>query len=182
MEQLAANTYFTDGDDDIIAQTKAPEKLKPPKIIPIINVVIVDKTVKVRDIEFNIETDEGEEIEYQLIEDDDDDDGKETQIFVHVEEDASFPGGEAELMRYLAKTKYPQMAIEGGIQGTVLITFVVEKSGIVSNVSLLRGIGSGCDKEAMKIVENMPKWNPGKQRELPVRVQIVVPIKFILSN
>jgi periplasmic protein TonB len=78
--------------------------------------------------------------------------------------------------------KYPQMARESGIQGTVYVTFVVERNGSVTDVKILRGIGGGCDEEAVRVVQNMPKWEPGKQRGKPVRVQFNMPIKFTLAG
>jgi protein TonB len=78
--------------------------------------------------------------------------------------------------------KYPQMARESGIQGTVYVTFVVERNGNVTDVKILRGIGGGCDEEAVRVVQNMPKWEPGKQRGKPVRVQFNMPIKFTLAG
>jgi len=74
------------------------------------------------------------------------------------------------------------MARESGIQGTVYVTFVVERNGNVTDVKILRGIGGGCDEEALRVVQNMPKWEPGKQRGKPVRVQFNMPIKFTLAG
>jgi protein TonB len=78
--------------------------------------------------------------------------------------------------------KYPIIAKESGIQGTVYVTFVVERSGAVTDVKILRGIGGGCDEEALRVVKNMPRWEPGTQRGKPVRVQFNMPIKFTLSS
>ena len=112
-----------------------------------------------------------------------DKDNNEDEIFVFVEDNASFPGGVDARMKYLRENlKYPKMAIESGIQGTVYLKFVVEKDGSITNVKVLRGIGGGCDEEAMRVVKNMPKWNPAKQRGKPVRVQFNMPIKFVLSG
>ena len=74
------------------------------------------------------------------------------------------------------------MARESGIQGTVYVTFVVEPSGNVSDVRVLRGIGGGCDEEAIRVIQSMPKWTPGKQRGKSVRVQFNMPIKFTLQG
>jgi protein TonB len=74
------------------------------------------------------------------------------------------------------------MARESGIQGTVYVTFVVEKGGNVSDVKILRGIGGGCDEEAIRVIRAMPRWNPGKQRGKSVRVQFNMPIKFTLAG
>ena len=86
------------------------------------------------------------------------------------------------MYKYLAENiKYPQMAKESGIQGRVFVTFVVERDGRVTDVRVLRGIGGGCDEEAIRVVAAMPKWAPGKQRGKPVRVQYNLPVKFTLQ-
>ncbi|MBM3405309.1 MAG: TonB family protein [Bacteroidetes bacterium] len=104
------------------------------------------------------------------------------EIFTVVEEQPSYPGGEEARLKYLQDNiKYPVEAKELGIQGRVFVSFVVEPDGSVSNVSVLRGIGGGCDEEAIRVVKNMPKWVPGKQRGVPVRVRINLPIKFTLQ-
>lgn len=105
----------------------------------------------------------------------------EPQIFTIVEEMPSFPGGEAELFKYLGKTvKYPPMAQDAGITGVVYMTFVVDEQGKVRDPKVLRGIGGGCDEEAIRVVKAMPAWEPGKQRGKPVRVQYNLPIRFTL--
>lgn len=103
------------------------------------------------------------------------------QIFTIVEQMPEFPGGEEKLFEYLGKNiKYPSMARENGITGTVYVTFVVEGSGEISDVKKLRGIGGGCDEEAMRVVKAMPSWKAGKQNGKSVRVQYNLPIKFTL--
>ena len=79
------------------------------------------------------------------------------------------------------RIKYPEIARELGIQGTVYVKFVVWNDGSIRNIQLLRGIGGGCDEEALRIVKLMPKWKPGLQRTLPVNVQMVLPVKFVLK-
>ena len=107
---------------------------------------------------------------------------QEQEIFQIVEEMPSFPGGEAKLMEYVAKNiKYPQIARETGIQGRVFVGFVVEPDGSISNVKLLRGIGGGCDEEAMRVIKSLPKWKPGKQRGKAVRVSYQIPVFFKLQ-
>ncbi len=107
----------------------------------------------------------------------------EAEIFTVVETSPSFPGGDEARIRYLTENiKYPQMARESSIQGTVYVTFVVERTGNVSDVRVLRGIGGGCDEEAIRVIKGMPKWSPGKQRGKPVRVQFTMPIKFTLAG
>jgi periplasmic protein TonB len=102
--------------------------------------------------------------------------------FTVVEEMPGFPGGEGEMYKFITTTiKYPEEAKELGIQGKVFVNFVVEPDGSISEVKLIRGIGGGCDEEAIRVVRAMPKWIPGKQRGVPVRVFFNLPIKFTLQ-
>ena len=103
------------------------------------------------------------------------------EIFTIVEEQPTFGGGEEARQKFLSDNiKYPDLARENGIQGTVYVTFVVEPDGNISNVQVLKGIGAGCDEEAIRVVKMMPKWTPGKQRGKNVRVKINMPIKFVV--
>jgi protein TonB len=103
-------------------------------------------------------------------------------IFTPVEKMPEFcNGGEAGLFEYLGQNiKYPQMAIESGITGTVYVSFTVRKSGKITDIKTLRGIGGGCDKEAIRVIKGMC-WEPGMQREKPVSVNFTLPIKFVLQ-
>lgn len=106
---------------------------------------------------------------------------EEEPIFIIVESMPMFPGGEEARLKYLNENvKYPLMAKEAGIQGKVFLEFVVEKDGSVTGVKVIRGIGGGCDEEALRVVEDMPRWIPGKQRGVPVRVRFNMPIRFVL--
>ena len=106
----------------------------------------------------------------------------ESQIFVFVEEYPEFPNGEENLYKYLGSNiKYPHDALENGIQGTVVVKFVVEKDGSISNVKAVRKIGGGCDEEAVRVVKRMPRWKPGKQSGKPVRTEFTLPIQFKLK-
>jgi len=108
---------------------------------------------------------------------------KDTLVFVVVEESPEFQGGDQARIEYLIKNiNYPKKARKAGIQGTVYITFIIEKDGKVSNVRILRGIGGGCDEESLRVVKNMPKWKPGRQRGKNVRVQYNMPLKFTLKD
>jgi protein TonB len=107
---------------------------------------------------------------------------KEEEIFISVEKMPEFPGGETELYKYLNKNlKYPDIAKEQNLQGRVYITFVVEKDGSIANPKVARDIGGGCGEEALRVVRNMPKWTPGKQRTQTVRVQYTLPVIFQLE-
>jgi Ca-activated chloride channel homolog len=102
-------------------------------------------------------------------------------IFCIVETMPEYPGGDEKLKQFLHDNlRYPKTARESCISGTVYVTFVIEKDGSVSNVKVMRGIGGGCDEEAIRVVQLMPKWKPGMQMGKAVRVQYNLPIKFIL--
>ena len=106
----------------------------------------------------------------------------EAEVFTIVEEMPSYPGGDQKMYEYLGKNiKYPQIARESSIQGRVFVNFVVEPGGSVSNVKVLRGIGGGCDEEAVRVVKSMPKWKAGKQRGKAVRVSYTLPVVFKLQ-
>jgi len=105
------------------------------------------------------------------------------EIFTVVEEQPGYPGGDEARIKYLQENiKYPEEAKELGVQGKVFVTFVVEVDGSITDVRVLRGIGAGCDEEAIRVVKSMPRWVPGKQRGQPVRVQFNLPIKFTLQG
>lgn len=107
----------------------------------------------------------------------------EQEIYQVVEIMPSFPGGNELLLDYISKAlKYPQEALEKGIQGRVFVGFIVEPDGSISNVKVQRGIGSGCDEEAVRVIKSMPKWEPGKQRGHTVRVSHQLPVNFKLNN
>lgn len=94
-----------------------------------------------------------------------------------------FPGGPDAMHAYLGdQIRYPSMARNANIQGTVWIEFLVDKNGNIVNAKIIRGIGGGCDREALRVVESMPRWKPGKQRGIPVVVRYRLPIKFKLRN
>ena len=109
-------------------------------------------------------------------------DDEQPEVYNVVEVDPEFPGGIEALYKYLAENiTYPQQAKDSGIQGRVYVTFVVEKDGSITGAKVLRGIGGGCDEEALRVVNAMPKWTPGKQLGEPVRVQFNLPVVFKLK-
>jgi len=154
----------------------------PPTVTTVINIV-EDEVEVATEIEIDAEATQKTEIaEYVPIQMEEEVEVKEDHIFTIVEADAEYPGGEKARMEFLSKNiRYPTMARESGIQGRVHVTFVVEKDGSVTDVVVTRGIGGGCDEEAVRVVRLMPKWIPGKQRNKPVRVQFNLPIKFTLQ-
>ena len=105
-----------------------------------------------------------------------------TKVFDVVEEMPSFPGGNGALMSYLnGNTKYPVVAQENGVQGKVIISFVVERDGSISDVKVARSVDPSLDREAQRVVKSMPRWTPGKQNGQTVRVKYTVPVVFRLQ-
>lgn len=106
----------------------------------------------------------------------------EGEIFTVVEEMPGFQGGPEAMMKFISNNiQYPEKAQKKGIQGRVFVNFIIEKDGSVSSPKILRGIGSGCDEEALRVVGMMPDWTPGKQRGQAVRVSFNIPIRFTLE-
>ena len=108
---------------------------------------------------------------------------EEDTVYQIVEEMPKFPGGEKALMDYVSNNvKYPEEAKNKNIAGRVFVSFVVEKDGSIGEVKVLRGIGGGCDEEAVRVIKGMPKWKPGMQKGKPVRVSYQIPIYFKLDT
>jgi protein TonB len=106
---------------------------------------------------------------------------EEETIFQVVEQMPIFPGGMPGLSQYLSSTlRYPGEAQEAKVQGTVFVGFVVDKTGVIRDVTMLKGIGHGCDEEAMRVIQLMPAWTPGRQDGRQVSVRFTIPIRFIL--
>jgi protein TonB len=182
-------TYETDIAEEIIPVTVQETKPPPPAPPPMqtTKITIVDNDVEIDDeIDLNVEIDQETAVEeyvpYVPVEEEEEEVIESDQIFVVVESMPEFPGGYGALMEYLQQNlKYPSIAKEMGIKGRVFLSFVVEIDGSVTDVRVLRGIGGGCDEEAVRVVEKMPKWKPGLQRNRPVRVQFNLPVKFTLQ-
>lgn len=103
--------------------------------------------------------------------------------FTVVEQMPEFPGGKEALFAYIGKNlKYPEQAQEEGIEGVVYVTFVVETDGKITGVQVLRGIGGGCNEEAVRVVSGMPNWTPGMQAGKAVRVKYNLPIRYKLTS
>ena len=106
----------------------------------------------------------------------------EEKVFDVVEQMPQFPGGDAALFEYLSThIKYPTIAEENGVQGRVIVTFVVERDGSITDVKVVKSVDPSLDKEASRVVAGMPKWIPGKQNGSAVRVKYTVPVTFRLQ-
>lgn len=165
-------------DDELIEITYQPKRPKPP-VIPE-KIIEVDDTKVVEDIEFTIDLDDPtieiapiiEEVPEEIAD----------TIHIVAEVMPSPVGGMRAFYEYVSKNvKYPSVARRMNIEGKVYMYFVIDRDGSLSDVKVLKGIGGGCDEEALRVVEAAPKWNPGKQRGVPVRVKMTLPIIFTLN-
>ena len=108
---------------------------------------------------------------------------KEEEIFVAVEQQAEFPGGQAALMKWLSNNiRYPEAAQQNDIQGRVVVKFVVEKDGSIGQATIVKGVDKDLDREALRVVKKMPKWQPGKNNGVAVRSYFNLPVTFKLQN
>ncbi len=108
---------------------------------------------------------------------------KEEEIFVAVEQQAEFPGGTAAMMKWLNNNvRYPESAQQNDIQGRVIVKFVVEKDGSIGKAEILKGVDRDLDREALRVVKKMPKWQPGKNNGVAVRSYFNLPVVFKLQN
>ncbi|MBO7288256.1 MAG: TonB family protein [Bacteroidales bacterium] len=173
-------------EEEMVEITKQEQpKIQPPAPKPqVTQIQIVEDDVEVEDVEIDAEVDQDEVIEeYEFTPPEiEEEEIVEAEIFKVVEEMPEFPGGAAKMMEFIQKNiKYPMMARESDIQGRVFVNFVVEPDGSITNVTVMRGIGGGCDEEALRVVQSMPNWKPGKQRGSAVRCSFTVPIIFKLQ-
>ncbi|HOO83449.1 MAG TPA: energy transducer TonB [Prolixibacteraceae bacterium] len=173
-------------EDEVIPITRQetpppPPPPPPPKVVEILT--IIDDDVEL-DEEFEFESTEADDATIidavpVITEEEPEED---TEVFVIVEDMPEFPGGELALRQWISNNvKYPVIAAENGVQGKVYVTFVVDRDGSVTNARIARGVDPSLDQEALRVVNNLPKWKPGKQRGKPVRVSYTVPINFQLQ-
>ncbi len=107
---------------------------------------------------------------------------KEEEPFTYVEQMPTFPDGQEAMYKFIYdRIKYPAIARENGISGQVIVQFVVSKEGEIKNAKVMRGIGGGCNEEALRVVNQMPRWKPGKHNGRAVPVTFTLPIKFVLQ-
>lgn len=107
---------------------------------------------------------------------------EEEQTFEIVEQMPSYPGGDGEFMKFLSKRiKYPEKAREMGIEGRVILQFIIASDGVIKEVTVVKGIGYGCDEEAIRVMKTSPRWKPGRQNGIDVAVKFMVPVRFRLD-
>lgn len=155
----------------------------PPQVMDVLNIVEDNANVDDELVLADTESDQNTQVEYVApVEVEKEEEVEEATVFFIVEEMPQFPGGPAELNKYIAQSvKYPVIAQENGIQGRVYISFVVNSKGKIENVKVARGVDSSLDKEAVRVVESMPDWKPGKQGNKAVKVSFTIPVNFVLQ-
>ncbi|MFO7790745.1 MAG: energy transducer TonB [Bacteroidota bacterium] len=160
-----------------------PEKKEPEPEQVIEELTVVEDDEEESDIDIDSESDENTQVDIDMSSFEEEEEEEVEPIdFAVVEEKPEFPGGDAALMKFFSEhTEYPEIAKENGIQGKVFIQFVIDKNGNVTNVSVARGVDPYLDKEAKRVVRQLPKWEPGQQRGKPVPVTYIVPINFKLN-
>jgi len=161
----------------ITIQAPPPPPTEPPIIKEVDDEVIIDSKLE---IVFDPEIFEVPAVENFTIPEPKEE--KADTIFEVVENSPTPAGGMEQWNSYLRKNlKYPNQAKRMGVEGTVYVSFVVNTDGSIQDVNILRGIGAGCDEEAIRVVQMAPNWNPGKQRGRAVRVKMSLPIRFKLQ-
>jgi periplasmic protein TonB len=163
---VAVNEF---GESTVFEPKPAP--VKPPKPVAVVtsDTPILEEINRVPEVE---------EVPQQQAPSDESD----VKELFDVEKPPTYPGGEAEIQKFIAANiQYPAIAKENNIQGTVALSFIVEKDGSITNIKILKDPGGGCGKEAMRLVGTMPKWTPGQYRGQVVRVKYVAPVRFRLD-
>ena len=160
---------------------QAPPPPEAPKVEEVLEIMDNDSEVEESTIQASDDTQAAVEVKYTPVEVEEEE-VEEQQIFQVVEEMPEFPGGMGECMKFLSKNiKYPTISQENGVQGRVIVQFVVNRDGSIVDPVVVRGVDPYLDKEALRVISSMPKWKPGKQRGKAVRVKYTVPVMFRLQ-
>jgi len=155
-----------------------PPKIQQPEIIEVPDEEEIEEEIEVDlDVEITEET-----VVEDIVFDEPVEEEVAEEIFTIVEDQPQPKGGMAAFYEYIGKKlKYPAQARRMGIEGKVFVEFVVDKDGTITDVKAIKGIGAGCDEEAIRVIRASPKWNAGKQRGRPVKVRMILPITFKLG-
>jgi periplasmic protein TonB len=156
-----------------------PDELVAEEELPVTQKEVIETTAAVSNIVFDKGTDDVAApvatINNQITEETD-------QPYSYVEQMPQYPGGELEMIKFIRlNLRYPPMAQENRITGTVVVNFVVDRDGKITRVKVIRGVGGGCDEEAVRVISKMPAWSPGKQGGKAVLVSFTVPIRYSLN-
>ena len=167
-----------------ITRQYIPPPPPPPQTVQSDIIQIVEDNTLDEDVEFESLEDDPEDAIIESYGDEFSEDyDPEGEVFVVVEEMPSFPGGEAAMQAFIKKNlKFPQIALENGISGRVICTFVVDGKGHITGAEVIRSVDPNLDKEALRVINMMPDWKPGKQQGKAVRVRYTLPVIFRLQN
>ena len=159
-----------------------PPPPPPPQVSDVLEIVEddveLDEELEVEDTDM----DDDLEVDFSKLLDEEDDESDAPIPFFILENKPEYPGGEKEMFKFLySKVRYPAVCQENGVQGMVSLSFVINKKGEVTNIKVLRGPDPNLEREAVRVVEQMPKWKPGKQRGRPVAVTYNLPMRFRLQ-
>jgi len=155
-----------------------PPKIQQPEIIEVPDEEEIEDEIEV---DLDIEITDDQEIE-ELVYEEPVEEEVADEVFTIVEQQPDYPGGMSAFYKFVQKKlKYPSQARRMGIEGKVFVQFVVDKQGNITEVKAVRGIGAGCDEEAVRVIKSSPKWKAGKQRGKTVKVRMILPITFKLG-
>lgn len=173
-------------NEEMIPITLPEKKTVPPPPAAVTKAEIIEIVEDDADIEEDIMASTEDNVEWVDLDDYDvvevEPEPEEEEIFMVVEDQPEFPGGTAALLEYLRKNiKYPAICRENNIQGRVLVTFIVNKDGAIVEPEVVKSVNPSLDKEALRVISQMPNWKPGSQRGKPVRVKYTVPVNFRLN-
>jgi periplasmic protein TonB len=173
--------------DDFEDMMDIPPTEQPPPPPPVIQqpeiIEVPDEEEIEQEIEVNLDIDVTEDrVVEALVFTEAPPDEVAEEIFTVVEDQPMPSGGYEAFYKYVSKNmKYPAQARRMGVEGKVFVQFVVDKDGTISEVQVVKGIGAGCDEEAIRVIQESPKWKPGKQRGRAVKVRMILPIQFKLG-
>ena len=173
-------------DEDFEEIMEIPQTVQPPPPPPVVELPKIvevenDEEIEELDIEVDVEIDETDIFEDPVF--DEPLPVEEPDVIFDIVETQPEPiGGMAAFYKHVGKQmKYPNQARRMGIEGKVFVQFVIDKQGNLTEVKAIKGIGAGCDEEAVRVIQNSPSWSPGKQRGRPVKVRMILPITFKLG-
>ena len=172
-------------EDNFEDLLEIPPTEQPPPPPPVIQQPEIIEVPDEEEIEEEIEIELDVEFEEELVVEElifDEPEEEVEEIFTIVEDQPTYPGGIQAFYKYVATNlRYPAQARRMGIAGKVFVQFVVEKDGRLTDVQILKGIGAGCDEEALRVIKKSKAWKPGRQRGRPVKVRMIIPINFRLG-
>lgn len=155
-----------------------PPKIQQPEIVEVPDEEEIEEDIEV---DLDVEITEEDVIEDIVFEEPVEEEVAD-EVFTIVEQQPEYPGGMGAFYAFVTKKlKYPSQARRMGIEGKVFVQFVVDKAGNITEVMAVRGIGAGCDEEAVRVIKDSPQWKPGKQRGKSVKVRMILPITFKLG-